>query len=95
MIKPEETDDYDLGELYRDWDQSKKEKKQSNLQWSTQHLADQGGVAFQSKNGGVHLIVKGRDETIDFWPSTGKFICRKSGKSGRGVKNLLKHCNKA
>ena len=49
------------------------------------------------KNGGAHLIVNpsGWGEIfdppygIDYWPGTGKWIDRKSGRDGRGIKSLL------
>ena len=64
-----------------------KAKKLSNLEHSTQLLIDKG-VEFESKNGGVHLIVSNNGIIADFWPSTGKFQIRGKGYS-RGVKNLL------
>lgn len=80
----------DMGEMYRDWDEQKKEKKSSNKEYSTNKLISEG-VDFESKNGGVHLIVTGKKCLIDYWPSTGKFITR-DGKNGRGINNLLKLC---
>jgi hypothetical protein len=49
------------------------------------------GVEFEVKNEGVHLIVKHNGKTVDFWPSTGKYIPREpKPKHGRGVFNMLK-----
>lgn len=39
-----------------------------------------------SNNGGIHLVIG----DFDFWPSTGLFKNRKTGKKGRGVFNLIK-----
>lgn len=78
----------ELGELYRAWDKTKKEKKAKNRRESTAML-DEKGLNYDVKNGGTHLIVKHADKTTDFWPSTGKFIVR-GGKTGRGVRNLFK-----
>lgn len=68
-------------------DQSK-QRKRNNLEYSTRKLKE-SGIEFESKNGGVHLIVSQGLTTIDYWPSTGKFIDRGGDKSGRGVNNLL------
>ncbi|AZS50682.1 hypothetical protein DM558_07770 [Entomomonas moraniae] len=82
-------DSYTMGDIFRDWSEIKKKKRQSNLAYSTNLLIEQG-IAFESKNGGVHLIVKADDTLIDFWPSTGFFTNRKAKRSGRGVRNLIK-----
>jgi hypothetical protein len=68
-----------------------KERRASNLERSTNLLGEKG-VSYVSKNDGNHLIVTGRDELIDFWPSTGKFKQRSSKVYQRGVFNLLKLC---
>ena len=77
----------DLAETFRLMKEHTKAKKLSNLEHSTQLLIDKG-VEFESKNGGVHLIVSNNGIIADFWPSTGKFQIRGKGYS-RGVKNLL------
>lgn len=78
----------DTGDDFREWRDQKKERKRNNLEYST-NLLKEKGVVFESKNGGIHLIVVGKDGMIDFWPSTGKFIIR-DGRTGRGVRQLLK-----
>ncbi|MFK2876938.1 hypothetical protein [Rhodanobacter hydrolyticus] len=78
----------DMGEMYADWRAMKREKKASNLASSTDLLRERG-VDFEQKNDGVHLIVRGVGNVVDFWPSTGKFIVR-GGRTGRGVFNLLR-----
>lgn len=65
-----------------------KKRRQKNRESSSMLLREQG-IEFEEKNAGAHLIVKGRDCLIDFWPGTGKFITR-NGKKGRGVFNLIK-----
>ena len=50
----------ELSEFYRDWNQAKKDKKWSNLERSTQLLIDRN-IDFESKNGGVHLIINGEN----------------------------------
>jgi len=83
----------DMGDIFRDMTEYKKQKRASNTKNSTAILK-LNNIEFESKNFGAHLIVKGEKELIDYWPSTGKFITR-SGKKGRGVKRLLKLCKSA
>lgn len=78
----------DVGEAFKDMKGYVKQKRKSNTVSSTDILKDKG-IEFTSNNGGSHLIIKGKDGLIDFWPSTGKFIAR-NGKRGRGVFKLLK-----
>lgn len=68
--------------------QESQQRRAGNRENSAKILADEG-IKFESKNLGAHLIVRGQSVTVDFWPGTGKFIVR-SGKTGRGVFNLLK-----
>lgn len=82
----------DMGDMYRDWNKAKKEKRQANQESSTAIL-EKSGVKFESKNWGNHLVVSGRKGLIDFWPSTGKFIPRyEGGWPGRGIRKLLSLC---
>lgn len=80
----------ELGDTYREMNKVGQEKRAKNLTFSTEIL-DNYNIEYESKNNGIHLIVKGLDGFIDFWPSTGKFTLRE-GKSGRGVFNLIRHC---
>lgn len=79
----------DIGDTFKALKEVNREKKQDNLAKSTSLLVERG-VAFESHNGGVHLVVSGSKGLIDFWPSTGKYITRYSRKDGRGVHNLIK-----
>lgn len=79
----------ELSEFYKSWGARKRKKKESNLSWSTDKLA-KDGIVFDSKNGGAHLIISHNEKIYDFWPSTGKFLDRSSGKYGRGIRNLYK-----
>lgn len=83
----------DMGDDFRAWNKYIKEKKLSNLESSTEILI-RNQINFTSHNGGVHLIITSLNEIIDYWPSTGKWIVRKSNKQGRGVFKLLKRINK-
>lgn len=71
------------------WKEESQLRRSENREGSAKILSDHG-VQFESKNMGAHLIVKHGEQVVDFWPGTGKFICRASGKHGRGVFNLLK-----
>ena len=65
----------DMGETFRAWDEAKKKKKASNLEFSTEKLTKLG-VEFESKNGGFHLVINHDGKLVDFWPSTGKYKFR-------------------
>ena len=77
------------------WDefrQHKKDESKARRQRNRTNSADilkSEGVPFEVKNDGAHLIV---EESIDFWPGTGKWTVRSSQKTGRGVRSLLKQC---
>ena len=79
----------DMGETFRAWDAQKKEKKASNLEFSTKKLIELG-VDFESKNGGFHLVISHNGKIVDFWPSTGKYKFRTRKKYCRGLKKLTK-----
>lgn len=67
-----------------------RDRKRNNLETSTQILVEKG-IVFDSHANGVHLVVTlNAGARADFWPSTGKFINRKTHVSGRGIFNLLK-----
>lgn len=83
----------DMGDMFNAWRKVKKEKKQSNLEQSTSIL-EQSKFDFESRNGGVHLIVYAVNEIIDYWPSTGKWIVRSNKKTARGIKQLLAECER-
>lgn len=80
----------DVGEFWRDVgpglrEASRAKKKRNQCQ--SDMILQSHDIQFESHNDGLHLVVSG---SFDFWPSTGKFIDRKTGKSGRGIFNLLK-----
>ena len=83
----------EVGEAFAAMKEADKVKKAANLAASTKIL-EELNIPFESKNRGIHLVVTGKkDELFDFWPSTGKFIARKSSVSGRGIRTLLGYCN--
>lgn len=81
MLDKEESD------AYKEAKEDRRNKRLRNLEFSTKMLTD-NGVKFESKNGGIHLIINHKNIIADFWPSTGKFQIRGKGYS-RGVRNLL------
>tara|TARA_R110002012_G_scaffold212505_1_gene383585 strand:+ start:559 stop:813 length:255 start_codon:yes stop_codon:yes gene_type:complete len=82
----------DVGEDYKALKERSKLKKLSNIESSTLMLLEKG-YDVDIKNNGVHLIVDWDDKTVDFWPSTGKWIVR-GGKTSRGVKGLIRELDK-
>ena len=76
----------DVGDYWRDTRGYYQEKRAKNTASSTAIL-EREKIPFTSHNGGVHLVIC---DAWDFWPSTGLFIERATGKKGRGVFNLLK-----
>ena len=78
----------EIGEIFGAMREAGRERRRSNLERSTALLQERG-VRFESNNGGIHLIVRGGGLVVDYWPSTGLFIVRGSGRKGRGGFNLL------
>jgi len=75
----------DTGDMWREIKKDSKAKKQSNYDRAIERL-NKLEIPYTCPNSN-HVVV---DEKIDYWPSTGKFIVRKSNKKGRGIKALLK-----
>jgi hypothetical protein len=65
-----------------------KEKKAQNRQHSTE-LLQANQIDFVSRNDGVHLTIKSGGGVVDFWPSTGLWIDRRTGMRKRGVMKLV------
>lgn len=77
----------DLGDLFRDWNKEKTAKKRSNAANSIAYLKLKE-VPYRILNeGNWHTLVA---ERIDYWPSTGKWRERQTGRQGRGVHNLVR-----
>ena len=82
----------EIGDYFNDLREHNRDKKLHNKESSTEML-ESLEIPFSSHNFGTHLVVThphNRKIKVDFWPSTGKFIFRDTGKKGRGVFNLLK-----
>lgn len=76
-----------VGDLYRDLKEDRRRKKLSNAANSLA-LLKLKQVPYRILNAlNWHLLI---DERIDFWPSTGKWRERQTGKQGRGVQNLIR-----
>ena len=73
--------------------QSRAKRKRYNMESCTKRLQDEN-IDFVTNNNGMHLVVNigGTWENIvDYWPTTGRWIVRKSNLNGRGVESLLIH----
>jgi len=79
----------DMGDVWKEVNQYRKEKRELNRQNSADILKEKG-IHFERKNMGAHLIINHNNKIVDFWPGTGKWIIRKTNKKGRGIFNLLK-----
>ncbi len=79
----------DIGDDFKALSEIKRINKEFNRQNSTMILTN-AGYKFESRNGGVHLIVKYEGIVIDYWPSTGKWIPR-GGTASRGIRPLLNY----
>lgn len=85
----------DEGDYWRDVKpimlEASKKKRASNREHA-QHELLRRGIPFEAKNNDAHLIVQGETSLIDFWPGTGKYIVRADGKTGRGIRHVIKLC---
>lgn len=94
-MKPNDMDDDDIGEMYREWREAKREKRARNRDFSKNLLVSKG-IRIVEYSGGVHLVVHHVDglRVYDFWPGTGLWKLRGSTtQRGRGVYHLLNHYN--
>lgn len=89
MSNTQVADDDDMGAYWRDLKAAGQATRTSNRESSPAMLAA-AGVAFESKNGGAHLVVTGLGKTVDFWPGTGRWIERKTNAKGFGVRKPIK-----
>ena len=80
--------DWEYSEHYACIKQQGVEKRLSNREHAASRLTELG-ISYQSKNFGIHLIVSGKDGLIDFWPSTGKWVCRDTQQKGRGIRGVI------
>lgn len=78
----------EMGELWREVAEARKQKRAGNRE-SSADLLRKAGLSFVDKNLGAHLIVSGKGHTIDFWPGTGLWIMRGSTQRHYGVRKLI------
>lgn len=79
--------DTDLSSDYKAIREYSKARRSNNRDKGAQYLRD-AGIAFESKNGGAHLIVV---DHVDYWPGTGLWSDRRTPDAGRGVASLLRY----
>lgn len=84
----------DEGDFWRDVRAARQQKRASNRETSTALLRE-AGIEFDERNAGAHLIIRRPGCVFDFWPGTGKWVCR--GERGflcerpkRGVRSLIR-----
>jgi len=80
----------DMGDDFRTWRDDGKRRRARNRENSPRILREHG-ISFVTRNDGAHLIVM---DKVDFWPGTGKWIVRETGRSGRGVYGLIRWIEK-
>lgn len=85
----ERMDDAGSAEYWRDVRGYGKAKRASNRE-SSANLLREAGIEFTAMNNGAHLFVRGRSGEADFWPGTGLWTMRETGRRGRGVWRLMK-----
>ncbi len=85
----------DMAEGFRAMTKHKKEKREHNTFDSTRILEKAMRVlktfTMEKKNDGAHIVVFAKNDTFDFWPSTGLFISRGTKKKKRGVMKLIQY----
>ncbi len=75
----------DMVEIFKAMNEEKRLRRQLSLKWNME-LVLKSGVSFVTKNDGFHLIL---EDHIDFWPSSGKFFDRETGKYGQGLNKVF------
>lgn len=80
----------DMAEVWEGYAERSRIKRESNRANSAKTLQT-FGIPFTTHNYGAHLIIKCAEQTIDFWPGTGKWIIRGGPDGKRGVMKLVKY----
>ena len=79
----------DVIDFYRDTKEirleASRERKERNLNYAKIYLT-KNNIPYEVMSNGIHFVV---DSRIDFWPTTGKWIERKSKRKGRGITSLI------
>ena len=77
----------EIGEIFYAMKEAGKERRRKNRKNGLEKV-EKKGLRYTVHNDGAHIVIAGR---IDYWPGTGLFKDRITGKRGRGVKKLMKH----
>ena len=83
----------EVGEIFAATKELRKEysnKRKENNGCKSKAMLVKNGISFESKNGGIHLVVSHKGSIADFWPTTGKFSIRGDNRYFRGVRLLIK-----
>jgi hypothetical protein len=82
----------ELGEIFKELKEERRTKRWSNFE-SSLKLLESRGIDYQVCNAATgHTLVNGE---VDFWPTTGRWRQRGTGKSGRGVRSLIRYTKEA
>jgi hypothetical protein len=49
------------------------------------------GLSFTINNDGTRYVITDDSKLIDFWPSSGRWICRTTKTNGHILQSLIKH----
>ena len=80
----------DVGDTFRALRDEGQRKRERNRDYA-QAALEQRGINFEIKNFGAHIIVDGPHGKIDYWPGTGRWICRISKRRMFGIRSLLQY----
>lgn len=78
----------DYEKAAKDWDKESQERRAEHRN-NAPRILTLYEVPFQLHTE-AHLKVWSSSDTYDFWPGTGKYTSRSTGKSGRGIFNLIR-----
>lgn len=74
---------------HKEWARERKEKRYQESSSAREEIWREA-LDVGSKNGGQHLVVRTAKDTIDFWPSTGRWVVRGKKAQGYDARSLLK-----
>lgn len=86
----------DMGDDFRAMKEHRQKMKSQRFgeTSSTREEIRKEALDIEEKNDGQHWIVRTAKETIDFWPSPGRWIVRGNKASGYDASSLLKRMKK-
>ena len=67
-----------------------RQERKANNSLGSRAMLKKNGFNYTEHNGGLHLVVEHNGNVADFYPTTGKFTIRGTGKWLRGVRMLCK-----